>query len=158
MSLTENKVNVFIAYFVLLTAFLFFRTDSVAGAMSHTNLFRALTVHLITNPEYLIIVVGLISFGTNSILKGFLSGIALGLAIDIISLPHLPSSGITGNDAAVFTNIDVVFAQVAAQAGISYGVFYAAYYLIIPLALLYFSITLLGYSGFYKKIMGLAKP
>ena len=155
--MSDGKVQLFVMYFVGLTLFLLAKTDQVAVWMNNSGLPTAFAIHLLTNPAYLLIIFGLMFYGTSSKVRSFLSGVAMVVAFDIVSLPRLSPSVFTVVDTATRTNIDAVVAQAAINAGISYQIFYVAYYVLLPLALMYLAVNLLGLQGFWNRIRGMAK-
>ena len=150
----DNKANIFLLYFVVLTAYLYFKIDYVAALMTTLSLPMAFAIHLITNPAYLLIVFGLVYWRSDQKMKAFLAGILLVIAIDIVGLPRLGVAGFS-METGILTNIDAIFALAAIDWGMSYELFRLLYYVALPLGLIYLSVRLLGVQAFWSRVRGM---
>ncbi len=153
----DGKANLFLLYFVVLTIYSYLKIDDIATLMSNSPLPIAFAIHMITNPAYLLIVFGLVYWRSDKKMSAFLAGILLVVAIDIISLPKLGTTGFTMVDAGIRTNIDAVVALAATAWGMSYELFRLLYYVVLPLSLVYLSVRLLGVQAFWQKIRGMSQ-
>mgnify|MGYP001607409199 CR=1 FL=1 len=154
--MSDGKVQLFVAYFVGITIFMLAKTDQVAAWMGKSGLPTAFAIHLLLNPAYLLIIFGLMFYGTSGKVRNFLAGVAMVVAFDIVSLPRLSPSGFA-NDLTTLTNIDAIAAQTFVNMGINYQAFLIAYYGVLPIALMLLAVNLLGFRGFWNRITGMAK-
>lgn len=150
----EGKLNLFLIYFVGLTLYLFFRIDSVAAFLFHASLPVALAIYVLTNPAYLLVIVGIATWRKDRLMRAFLAGILIVLAFDIVSLPHLSCTNFAPTSVTELTSIDTLAALAAIKAGISCEAFSTTYYLVLPFILMVASINFLGFRGFWQKIRG----
>lgn len=153
------------AVFVVYGVWLFANAEKVADLMFSSSLGISLLLYLLVNPAYIIIILGVMFAHRDRLFKGFLAGVSLSLALDIYNLPRIPNVlplnaagvadfGLLSSNNVVLVNSDLIIAQAAVGFGIPYDLFRVVYYLVVPIGLLYFSIHLLGYSGFLKRLRG----
>jgi len=153
----EDKLNLFLLYFAGLALYLFFRIDSVAAFLIQASLPTALAVYLLTNPAYLLVIVGIVSWKRDRLMMAFLAGILIVLAFDIVGLPHLSCTNFAPASITELTSIDTLVALAAIKAGTSCKAFSILYYLVLPFVLTAASIKLLGFQGFWQKIGGVGR-
>ncbi|MBI4029298.1 MAG: hypothetical protein HY376_02950 [Candidatus Blackburnbacteria bacterium] len=150
----EDKLNLFLLYFVALALYLFLKIDSIAAFLVQASLPAALAIYILTNPAYLLVIVGIVSWKRDRIMRAFLAGVLIVLAFDIVGLPHLSCTNFAPTSITELTSIDALAAIAAIKAGISCKTFSIMYYLVLPFVLTAISIKLLGFRGFWQKIRG----
>lgn len=159
----------YFGYAVLLVSivyvlFLAFYADQFgASVQQNGNIWFGLLVYFIAQPTYVMIILGL------PILRGgdwgrkfrsFIAGVFIVLASDAVSLPHcLPMSGLP-TESNLYLCSDTLFARGLLGATPEqniFSIFWFAYYVVVPIALLGISFWLLGEQRFTSKIQSMGK-
>jgi len=147
-----------IAGFVAILAYIVFfnfKSDSIVESIvASQNHFTALALVIFVNPTLILLILTLFHYLKNGMkLQEFTASVLLVLALEIVSLPWLPRTGMPAELSAK-VSLDYVFANFWVDAGLGYGLFYFLYYLVIPLGLAWLALHLMGGVKFGNKMMG----
>ncbi len=162
----KKKIVVWILIgFSIYTIWMLNNAERLADIMFNSSVPVGLVLYTLTNPAYVLIIAGIMWSHKDKLFKSFIAGVSFTVALDIISIPRLPSVvptaasgaldfGKLALDNVLLVNSDFIIAKAAVGAGISYSTFWNFYYFIFPIGLFLLTAHLLGYAKFLKRLKG----
>jgi hypothetical protein len=146
----ELQGKLFIFLFAALAIYLASSADSLATQAASLGAVLSFLIYLVSNFSYVLtILVAVTIAGKDKELKGFVAGVLLVLAFDIVSLPHcVPISGETPVINNLCSDTIVINALKPSLGSFAYWLYYA----IIPIVFVVIAAELLGAAGLINKL------
>lgn len=142
---------IFFGFLIFLTYYLYNNNDQIAQIIANNGI-QGIFWYFISNPSYIMILISIYLLNREAgFVRDLIGGFMLIIALDIISFPRFSPIGIS-KDTMLLASADGIIVNKLLSFGLSYSNVYFIYYLILPIALIIGSITILGITDFFKKM------
>ena len=143
---------IFIGAFIFMAWYLYSNNDSIASIISQ-NGFNGVFWYFASNFSYILILVSVFALNREvGLIKNLVGSIFLIVAIDILSFPRFSPVGLTKEVMLLASNDGIVMSKLLAL-GLEYSTAYTFYYLVLPIALILGSVSILGITDFFKRLV-----
>lgn len=131
---------------------LFFFYKKMVAWVINGNTFSSIILYLIGNPAYLLLIFAITkmtqTYGASAI-RRILGSVCFVLALDIVAVPRYLIDETLRQGAISIVNLDSIIIG-AFDKIFPHQISFYLFYIVVPIALVYFAIRLLGYSNLIK--------
>lgn len=138
---------------ILLSFYLWKNNDSIAQIIANDSTL-GIFLYILSNPAYLLLFFTILVVNQEAgFFKNLIASTMIIYSSDIISFPRLPPSGLP-TTIDILASSDGLVIHKLLHIGLTYQVAWTFYYLILPIGLTLGALAILGYTNFFKALVG----
>ena len=147
----KQKSYLIMGVWSLYVIFIYLYQSRLIDIITTSSFLTGTLIYLLTNPAYILLVYFIIKTAKRSKVKATISSIIIIFALDIASFPRILLGELFSTSSSTVSNMGTIAIKSLVDFGIPQGLAFFSYYLVFPIALMWFALELSGHIDFLKK-------